>query len=64
MYEIEQLPAEKRQAYADKRYNQANDGLKIKCADLLKKSKKQNTAQNNQTQIQQETYQKEEIYDF
>ncbi len=80
MYQIEQLPAEKRQAYADKRFNQANDGLKTKCADLLKKSKKKNTAQipqEQQEQFQQETYQEqpqiesyqenqeeEEVYDF
>ncbi|MBO4707766.1 MAG: hypothetical protein J5594_04330 [Elusimicrobiaceae bacterium] len=79
MYQIEQLPTEKRQAYADKRFNQANDGLKTKCADLLKKSKKKNTAQTQQVQgqFQEETYQEqpqietyqgnqeeEEIYDF
>lgn len=72
MYEIEKLPSDKRQAYADKRFNQANDGLKTKCADLLKNSKKQNTTQNTPKQIQQEpeyyqeTYQEEEeeVYDF
>ena len=64
MYEIEKLPADERQAYADKRFNQANDGLKTKCADLLKNSKKQNTAQNTPEQKQQETYQEEEVYDF
>ena len=66
MYQIEQMPAEKRQAYADKRYNQANDGLKTKCVDLLK-TKKKNTAQIPQQQLQQETYQEqeeEEVYDF
>lgn len=68
MYEIEQMPAEKRQAYADKRFNQANDGLKTKCAELLKKTKKQNTVQAQPEQIQEEiTYQEEEeeeVYDF
>lgn len=68
MYEIEQMPTGKRQAYADKRFNQANDGLKTKCADLLKKVKKQNT-QIPQEQFQQpvESYQEpegEEVYDF
>lgn len=56
MYQIEQLPAEKRQAYADKRFNQASDGLKTKCVALLKKSKKKNTAQIQQEQFQEETY--------
>ena len=74
MFEIEKLPAAERQAYADKRFNQANEGLKTKCADLLKKSKKQNTTQNTPEQNQQEpeyyqeTYQEEEeeeeVYDF
>lgn len=67
MYEIEQLPTEKRQAYADKRYNQANEGLNSKCADLLK-TKKKTTAQNTQEQTVQEPeyYQEEqeEVYDF
>ena len=71
MYEIEKLPAAKRQAYADKRFNQANDGLKTKCVDLMKTTKKKNTVQ--QEQPQQETYDEynaeseenpEEIYDF
>ena len=72
MYEIEKLPATERQTYADKRFNQANEGLKTKCADLIKNSKKKNTAQNTQEQVQQEpeyyqeTYQEEEeeVYDF
>ncbi len=69
MYEIEKLPAEKRQAYADKRYNQANDGLRTKCAQLIKTTKKQKTAQGIQEQPQQEPeyYQEEEeeeVYDF
>ena len=73
MYEIEKLPADKRQAYADKRFNQANEGLKTKCADLLNKSNKKNTTQIPQEQTQQKNYQEEynkeseeseEIYDF
>lgn len=69
MYEIEQMPAEKRQTYADKRYNQANDGLKEKCTKLLKNTKKQNATQSVQEQLQQEPeyYQEqeeEEVYDF
>lgn len=75
MYEIEQMPTAKRQAYADKRFKQASDGLKTKCADLLKKTKKKNTAQIPQEQIpaETETYQdyqdyqeseQEEVYDF
>lgn len=38
MYEIEKLPAVERQAYADKRFNQAKTGLQNKCADLYKKA--------------------------
>ena len=69
MYEIEKMPSEKRQAYADKRFNQANDGLKTKCADLFQKAKKKNTAQIQQEEIQQmDVYQEpdneEEVYDF
>ena len=70
MYEIEKLPEDKRQDYADKRFNQANDGLKIKCADLMKNNKKKDTAQVPQEQLQQENYQEEynaeseEVYDF
>ena len=75
MYEIEQMPAAKRQAYADKRFSQANDGLKAKCSSLLNKAKKQNTVQIPQEQTQQEinTYndyqdynstEEEEVYDF
>lgn len=74
MYKIEKLPSAKRQAYADKRFNQANDGLKTKCVDLMKTTKKKNTAQIPQEQTQQEIYQEEynteseenpeEIYDF
>ena len=68
MYEIEQMPDAKRQSYADKRFNQANDGLKTKCADLLKKSKKKNTVQIQQEQNQQlDIYQEpdeNEVYDF
>ena len=64
MYEIEKLPANERQAYADKRFNQANDGLKAKCIDLLKKSKKQKPAQTQQEQPQQEiiTYENDQDY--
>ncbi|MBQ3933887.1 MAG: hypothetical protein II726_01705 [Elusimicrobiaceae bacterium] len=68
MYQIEQMPDAKRQSYADKRFNQANDGLKTKCADLLKKSKKKNTVQIQQEQNQQlDIYQEpdeNEVYDF
>ena len=72
MYQIEQLPTEKRQAYADKRFNQANDGLKTKCAVLLKKSKNKNATQTPQEQApaESDTYQdyqeseQEEVYDF
>ncbi len=59
MYQIEQMPTDKRQAYADKRYNQANDGLKTKCAALLKKSKKKAAVQTPQEQAQTETYQEQ-----
>ena len=75
MYEIEKMPSDKRQAYADKRFNQANDGLNTKCPDLLKKYKKQSTTQIQQEQTTQEitTYEdyqeyqetdEEEVYDF
>ena len=67
MYEIEKMPAKDRQAYADKRYNQANNGLKTKCAELLKNTKTQNNTQTSQEQIPEETYQEEEdieVYDF
>ena len=40
MYEIEKLPADKRQEYADKRFKQAKEGLQNKCPDLYKDSKK------------------------
>ena len=68
MYEIEKLPAAQRQEYADKRFKQAKDGLKNKCPDLLKRSKK---PQNNVPQEQINNYEKndmadaqEEEYDF
>lgn len=49
MYEIEKLPADKRQAYADKRFKQAKDGLQSKCPNLYEKAKK---PQNNLPQGQ------------
>ncbi len=68
MYEIEKLTPEKRQSYADKRFTQARNGLKTKCADLMKNTKKKN---NSVQQTQQETTEQpeqeeepEEIYYF
>ncbi len=60
MYEIEKLPADKRQAYADKRFTQARDGLKTKCVDLMKNVKKSQSKQQ-ETPVQEEA---EEVYYF
>lgn len=68
MYEIEKLPKAKRQEYADKRYNQAKDGLQKKCPELMKASNKptqanqQNAENNIEQEIAEET--EEETYDF
>ena len=64
MFEIEKLPSDERQDYADKRFNQANDGLKTKCVDLMKKTKKQNqTEQQSQETVNQQE-EDEEVYYF
>lgn len=60
MYEIEKLPAAQRQEYADKRFKQAKDGLKNKCPDLLKRSKK---PQNNVPQEQINNYEENDMAD-
>jgi len=52
MYEIEKLPAAERQAYADKRFEQAKNGLQEKCSALYKKAeedKKKRAQQASQT---------------
>lgn len=45
MYEIEKLPAAKRQEYADKRFKQAKDGLQSKCPGLYQRRKPKNNPQ-------------------
>lgn len=72
MYEIEKLPAAERQAYADKRFNQAKTGLDNKCPTLYKEAKQKQKAQAQQRE--EDFYQpepesepeqnEEEIYDF
>ena len=69
MYEIEKLPSKNRQAYADKRFNQAKDGLAEKCPKLTKKSNKTVPSTPQQSVQNQESYQEtqeneEEIYYF
>ena len=70
MYEIEKLPANERQAYAEKRFKQAKDGLQNKCPDLYKKNKQTQQEQtqqqtlNNQPEPEENTDNEEENYDF
>ena len=65
MYEIEKLPSKERQAYADKRFNQAKEGLANKCPDLMKKKPKQAPKQQvEDTQNYSEIQEEEEEYYF
>ena len=68
MYEIEKLSPEKRQAYADKRFTQARDGLNTKCIDLMKNVKNKNISvqQTQQANADEQNSQEEteEVYYF
>lgn len=60
MYEIEKLPAKERQAYADKRFNQAKTGLQNKCSDLYQKAEEDKKKRAQQAaQAQAQAYQPE-----